>query len=43
VIVARSKNVTPDPVAAPGFAAEYQLETMPADEWMKILREGEEY
>jgi AbrB family looped-hinge helix DNA binding protein len=42
VIVAGSPKVKPDPVAALNFAKEHGLETMRTDEWMKILREGEE-
>jgi hypothetical protein len=37
-----SPKVKPDPVAALNFAREHGLESMPTDEWMKILREGEE-
>lgn len=42
VLVPAKTKVTPDPVAALGFAKKHGLETMPTDEWMKMLREGEE-
>ena len=42
VIVSSPPKVKPDPVAALNFASEHGLETMPTDEWMRILREGEE-
>jgi len=42
VIVSPSPKVKPDPIAALNFAREHGLETMPTDEWMRILREGEE-
>ncbi len=42
VIVPPAPKVEPDPVAALNFAGEHGLETMRTDEWMKILREGEE-
>lgn len=42
VIVPPERKVKPDPIAALGFAKEHGLETMPTDEWMKMLREGEE-
>ena len=42
IIVPPRAKITPDPVAALGFAEEHGLETMPTNEWMKILREGEE-
>jgi hypothetical protein len=42
VIVPPLAKVRPDPLAALNFAKEYDLETMRTDEWMKILREGEE-
>ena len=42
VIVPPKAKVKPDPVAALGFAKEHGLETMPTDDWMKMLREGEE-
>jgi AbrB family looped-hinge helix DNA binding protein len=42
VIVSPPTKVTPDPVAALNFAKEHGLETMPTDQWMRILREGEE-
>jgi hypothetical protein len=42
VIVPPSPKVKPDPVAALNFAEERGLETMRTDEWMKILREGEQ-
>jgi hypothetical protein len=32
----------PDPVGALSFARRHGLETMRTEEWMKILREGEE-
>jgi len=41
-IVPPLTKVKPDPVAALNFAKEHSLETMRTDEWMKILREGEE-
>ena len=41
VIVPPPAKVKPDPVAALGFAQEHGLATMPTDEWMKLLREGE--
>ena len=42
VIVSAPSRVKPDPVAALNFAREHGLETMPTDEWMRILREGEQ-
>jgi len=39
---AENRSVQPDPIAALNFAKEHGLETMPTDEWMKMLREGEE-
>ncbi len=42
VIVPPKRKVKPDPVGALGFAQEHGLETMPTDDWMKLLREGEE-
>ena len=42
VIVPPKTEVQPDPIAARNFAKEHGLETMPTDEWMKMLREGEE-
>ena len=42
VIVSPPSKVKSDPVAALNFAREHGLETMPMDEWMRILREGEE-
>ena len=30
-----------DPIAALGFADKHGLETMPTEEWMKLLREGD--
>ena len=42
VIVPPTAKMKPDPVAALGFAKEHGLETMPTDEWMKRLRDGEE-
>lgn len=41
VIVPPVTEVKPDPIGALNFAKEHGLETMPTDEWMKILREGE--
>ena len=34
--------VTPDPIAALGFAQKHGLEVRTTEEWMKDLREGEE-
>ena len=42
IIVLPPAKVKPDPVGALGFASEHALETMPTNDWMKILREGEE-
>ncbi len=42
VILPPKAKLKPDPVAALGFAKEHGLETMPTDEWMEMLREGEE-
>ncbi len=42
VMVAPRQKIEPDPVGALNFAKEHGLETMRTDEWMKILREGEE-
>jgi AbrB family looped-hinge helix DNA binding protein len=42
VIVPPTPEVKADPVGALNFAKEYGLETMPTEQWMKILREGEE-
>lgn len=42
IIVPPPAKVKPDPVAALDFAREHGLETMPTEDWMKILREGEE-
>jgi AbrB family looped-hinge helix DNA binding protein len=42
VIVPPARKVKPNPVAALNFAREHGLESMPTDEWMRILREGEE-
>jgi AbrB family looped-hinge helix DNA binding protein len=42
VIVPQAPTVEPDPVAALNFAKEHGLETMRTDDWMKMLREGEE-
>jgi hypothetical protein len=42
VIDPPSLKATPDPVAALNFASEHDLEMMRTDDWMKILREGEE-
>ena len=42
VTVSPPPKVKPDPVAALNFAREHGLESMPTDEWMRILREGEE-
>ena len=42
IIIAAPPKVKPDPVDALNFAREHGLETMRTDEWMKILREGEE-
>ena len=42
VTVPPKTKIKPDPIAALGFAREHGLKTMPTEEWMKILREGEE-
>lgn len=41
LVVLPNAQVKPDPIAALGFAKEHGLETMPTEEWMKLLREGE--
>jgi hypothetical protein len=42
VLVQPQAKVKPDPVGALNFAKEHGLETMGTDEWMRMLREGEE-
>jgi AbrB family looped-hinge helix DNA binding protein len=42
VVVAPKAKIKPDPLAALRFAEEHGLETMRTDDWMKILREGEQ-
>jgi len=42
VIVPAPATQKPDPVGALGFAKQHGLETMAADDWLKLLREGEE-
>ena len=42
VIVPPKTKVKADPVAALGFAKEHGLETTRSDDWMKMLREGED-
>jgi len=38
IIVQATPKVIPDPVGALNFAKEHGLETMPTDEWMRLLR-----
>ncbi|HEY0791298.1 MAG TPA: AbrB/MazE/SpoVT family DNA-binding domain-containing protein [Chthoniobacterales bacterium] len=42
LIIEKPRKVTPDPFAAIGFAQRHGMPAATTEEWLKILREGEE-
>ncbi|MGI8605002.1 MAG: AbrB/MazE/SpoVT family DNA-binding domain-containing protein [Verrucomicrobiales bacterium] len=42
LIVQPRQTIKPDPIGAIGFAQRHGLPVMGTDQWMKVLREGDE-